>query len=76
MVILLTIGITAFGADIGNDLPINTFPTNDNIEKIIEEEKPANEAYDQIIEKLGIVLPSDPDYPNYPDNYGGAYYKR
>ena len=44
-------------------------------EKQIEKEQPAIQAYEQIIEGLQIVLPSDAKFPNYPDSFGGAYYK-
>ena len=38
-------------------------------------EQLAIDAHEEILTALGIVLPSDPAYPNYPDNFGGAYYQ-
>ena len=35
----------------------------------------ANEAYGQILDAFGGLLPYEPGYPGYPEEYGGAYYE-
>lgn len=53
----------------------NTFMISDEVLEQIEKEEPAIAAYEEIMEGLGIVLPSDSEYPNYPIEHGGAYYQ-
>ena len=48
---------------------------SEEIMQQIQKEEAANEAYEEIHNKLGIVDPSNPLFPNYPKIYGGAYYK-
>lgn len=56
-------------------LPPNTYPTTPSVEAQIAMEQPAIDAYDQINSALEIVPASDPSFPNYPDDFGGAYYQ-
>jgi len=56
-------------------LPPNTYPTTPSVEAQIAMEHPAIDAYDQINSALEIVPASDPSFPNYPDDFGGAYYQ-
>lgn len=58
-----------------NQLPPNTYPTSISVEAQIAKEQPAINAYDQINSALGIVPASDPSFPNYPNDFGGAYYQ-
>lgn len=64
----------AVAAEEHPQLTSNTFPTNDAVNNVIEKERPAVNAYSQIMEALNIADPADPMYPNYPSEYGGAYY--
>jgi hypothetical protein len=62
-------------ASAAGQLPPNTYPTSISVEAQIAKEQPAINAYDQINSALGIVPASDPSFPNYPDDFGGAYYQ-
>ena len=61
-------------ANENEDLPMNTFPITEDIMEKINKEQPAIDAYKEINMGLGIVDPSHPAFPNYPDNFSGAYY--
>ena len=61
-------------ANENEDLPMNTFPMTEEIMTKINKEQPAIDAYEEINVGLGIVDPSHPAFPNYPDNFSGAYY--
>lgn len=74
LVFLLIGSSLAVTAEEYPQLTSNTFPTNDAINNVIEKERPAVNAYSQIMEALNIADPADPIYPNYPAEYGGAYY--
>lgn len=69
----LSIVVPAYASD--EDVSDNTYPTTDEVEEQIEKEQPAIDAYDEINSALGIVDASDPAFPNYPDDFGGAYYE-
>lgn len=51
------------------------FAISREVQDMLDEQAPAIHAYEEILEGLGITIPSDPMYPNYPDEYGGAYYQ-
>lgn len=53
----------------------NTFPIDSEIEKQIQKEQVAIITYNEILEKLDIALPHEENYPNYPEEFGGCYYK-
>lgn len=74
VVILLTVSAGAFARESAS-LPMNTFPVSDTVSEQILKEQPAIRAYEEINTRLGIVDPSNPSFPNYPDNFGGAYYE-
>lgn len=56
--------------DLFNNIPVS----KTNAELTMLNEKIAIDAYDELVERMGIVIPSDYRYPNYPDDFGGAYY--
>lgn len=64
-----------FPTSAADQFPPNTYPTSISVEAQIAKEQPAINAYDQINSALGIVPTSDPSFPNYPDDFGGAYYQ-
>ncbi len=66
LVLLMSIIPSAFAED-------NFYIEETDIE--LEKEKPAVDAYEEIIDGLGILLPHEKDFPNFPENYGGAYYE-
>jgi|GEM_PF-6926887 len=53
----------------------NEYSIKTEMEETIKKQKPAIEAYEEICTKLNIYDFSDPNYPNYPVEYGGAYYE-
>jgi hypothetical protein len=63
----------SLGAD--NSIPTNSFPTNKKVEMQIEKEKTANYSYEQMVQEFGLSSNSDFHFPNYPNEYGGAYYR-
>ena len=54
---------------------MNTFPISESVRLQIAKEQPAIEAYNEIMDALDISMPHENDYPNYPKEYGGSYYK-
>lgn len=73
LAMLFSLSVGAY-ADENEALPMNTFPITEDIMTKINKEQPAIDAYEEINIGLGIVDPSHPAFPNYPDNFGGAYY--
>ena len=51
------------------------FVISSEMQAVFDAQAPAIHAYEEILEGLDIAIPSDPMYPNYPDEYGGAYYQ-
>lgn len=74
LTLLMTLCIAA-PVSATEQLPSNTYPTSLSVEAQIAKEQPAIDAYDQINSALEIVPASDPSFPNYPDDFGGAYYQ-
>lgn len=74
LVLLMALCITS-PVSAEEQLPPNTYPTSASVEAQIAKEQPAIDAYDQINNALDIVPASDPSFPNYPDDFGGAYYQ-
>lgn len=70
-----TFASVVLAAETEQDLPMNTFPTTEEVQKQIEKEEPATNAYDEILKGFDIAVPSDPEYPNFPSEYGGTYCK-
>lgn len=71
MLLSLSAGVLAVETE---TLPVNTVPLPTSIAEQINKEQPAIDAYEEIHIGLGIVDPSNPVFPNYPDTFGGAYY--
>jgi len=73
LTLLFSLSLSAFANEV-DPLPLNTFPVTEEATALINRQQPAIDAYDAIHLRFGIVAPSDPAFPNYPDDYGGAYY--
>lgn len=73
LVLMLLFSLIAYAnSEVDEKLSVNTFPTTEEVDKIIEEQRPAQEAYEQILDAFFTTKNGDIIYP---DNFGGAYYK-
>lgn len=69
LVFILLFSLVVFGEE---SLPVNTFPTTEKVNSIIEEQRPAQEAYEQILDTFSTTRDGNIIYP---EDFGGTYYK-